>query len=193
MRDENTAHHSTLYINSASIWTFDLAVNQRKRSRAPDSIDEGEHLRYFSLVLLVTMSSTTSSSPRNPLAATTENTDNHNNSTSTRYITIKFEVSGKVQGVFFRKYTKAKAEELGLTGFCRNTPRGTVQGEFEYAASSSSSAEIDHDPSNNKEAIAFQKWLCTVGSPKSRIDDCTFSDGTTSFGARKFDTFRVIR
>ena len=32
-----------------------------------------------------------------------------------------FEVFGKVQGVFFRKYTKQQAQALGVTGWCRNT------------------------------------------------------------------------
>ncbi|KAK1741150.1 hypothetical protein QTG54_008402, partial [Skeletonema marinoi] len=102
-------------------------------------------------------------------------------------------------GVFFRKYTKAKAEELGLTGWCRNTPRGTVQGEFEYALSS---AETGTDNGNNTdeeswEAIAFQRWLCRTGSPKSKIDECTFSEklssSSSSARTRKYDAFRVIR
>ena len=39
-------------------------------------------------------------------------------------------VSGRVQGVFFRKYTKLKADELGLSGWCQNTPDGlSVEGE----------------------------------------------------------------
>ena len=35
--------------------------------------------------------------------------------------------SGKVQGVFFRKNTRRKAVELGLTGFVRNLDDGTVE------------------------------------------------------------------
>ena len=41
---------------------------------------------------------------------------------------ILFEVFGKVQGVFFRKYTQAKARELDLAGWCLNTDRKSVQG-----------------------------------------------------------------
>ena len=33
-----------------------------------------------------------------------------------QYIITKFEVSGRVQGVFFRKSTKDKADELGIDG-----------------------------------------------------------------------------
>tara|TARA_B110000977_G_scaffold164247_1_gene210625 strand:- start:148 stop:357 length:210 start_codon:yes stop_codon:yes gene_type:complete len=39
---------------------------------------------------------------------------------------IRGEVTGKVQGVFFRKNTKAQADMLGLTGWVRNTKVGTV-------------------------------------------------------------------
>lgn len=39
---------------------------------------------------------------------------------------IKIQVTGKVQGVFFRKYTKSKANELGLSGWVRNEPDGSV-------------------------------------------------------------------
>ena len=34
-------------------------------------------------------------------------------------------------GVFFRKYTKAEAAKLKLTGWVRNTPEGTVRGVCE--------------------------------------------------------------
>ncbi len=36
-------------------------------------------------------------------------------------------ISGRVQGVFFRRYVKAKADELGITGWVRNTEDGKVE------------------------------------------------------------------
>jgi len=36
-------------------------------------------------------------------------------------------VSGRVQGVFFRASTQAEAERLGLQGWVRNEPDGTVR------------------------------------------------------------------
>ena len=121
------------------------------------------------------------------------NTETINN--ITRYITIEFEVFGRVQGVFFRKYTKAKAEELGLTGWCRNTHRGTVKGEFEFAYSTAAENDNDKTDKESWEALAFQHWLCRVGSPRSRIDDCTFSEKKIAppSSARQYDAFRVIR
>ena len=68
---------------------------------------------------------------------------------------IKFEVFGKVQGVWFRKYTKKKADELGIFGWCKNTSKGTVKGE--------ATGETD----KMKE---FRTYLINEGSPKSRIN-----------------------
>uniref|UniRef100_A0A0E9T514 acylphosphatase n=1 Tax=Anguilla anguilla TaxID=7936 RepID=A0A0E9T514_ANGAN len=38
---------------------------------------------------------------------------------------------GRVQGVFFRKYTQAEGKKLGLVGWVRNTEAGTVQGQLQ--------------------------------------------------------------
>jgi len=40
-------------------------------------------------------------------------------------------VSGIVQGVFFRQKTKRQAESLGVNGWVRNLPDGTVEAVFE--------------------------------------------------------------
>lgn len=41
--------------------------------------------------------------------------------------TVRITVSGRVQGVFFRKFTKEKCEQLNITGEVRNLPNGSVQ------------------------------------------------------------------
>jgi len=40
-------------------------------------------------------------------------------------------ISGRVQGVWFRASTKQKAEQLGITGWVRNTAEGNVEAIFE--------------------------------------------------------------
>lgn len=42
---------------------------------------------------------------------------------------IHFLVTGRVQGVWFRKFTLDTAEALVVTGWVRNNPDGTVEGE----------------------------------------------------------------
>jgi len=40
-------------------------------------------------------------------------------------------ISGRVQGVFFRAYTRDWAKELGVKGWIRNLPDGSVEAVFE--------------------------------------------------------------
>jgi len=40
-------------------------------------------------------------------------------------------ITGKVQGVFFRESAKKAADRLGLSGFVRNEPDGSVYAEAE--------------------------------------------------------------
>lgn len=63
-------------------------------------------------------------------------------------------VHGRVQGVYYRQSAKDQALRLGLTGFARNDPDGTVH------------IEVEGDPS----AIdRFVKW-CEVGPPAARVE-----------------------
>ena len=41
---------------------------------------------------------------------------------------IKFLLSGRVQGVFFRRSTKTQADKLQLSGWVRNCENGEVEG-----------------------------------------------------------------
>lgn len=45
------------------------------------------------------------------------------------YRQFQFQVYGKVQGVWFRKYTQQEAMRLGIKGWVKNTSYGTVLGE----------------------------------------------------------------
>ena len=46
-------------------------------------------------------------------------------------IRVHVVISGQVQGVWYRASTKEKAEELGLTGWVKNTTYGNVEAIFE--------------------------------------------------------------
>ncbi|CRG99985.1 acylphosphatase, putative [Plasmodium relictum] len=76
--------------------------------------------------------------------------------------TFDFEVFGKVQGVYFRKYTKQEADNLNIKGYVQNTDRNTVIGK----------AESDQKESLEK----FKNFLTNVGSPSSRIDKCIITN-----------------
>lgn len=42
-------------------------------------------------------------------------------------VLVEVRVCGRVQGVFFRQFTKNTAQELGIAGYARNLPDGCVQ------------------------------------------------------------------
>jgi acylphosphatase len=44
---------------------------------------------------------------------------------------VDVRITGLVQGVSFRYYTRAEAWSLGVTGWVRNEPDGAVAGHFE--------------------------------------------------------------
>ena len=69
-------------------------------------------------------------------------------------------VHGLVQGVYFRHYTNLKAQELGLDGWVRNLPDGTVETVLEGDA----------------ETVARMiDWLHR-GSPQSQVSEVSCSD-----------------
>jgi acylphosphatase len=65
-------------------------------------------------------------------------------------------VSGKVQGVFYRASTKDQADALGILGFVRNEPDGSVYIE----------AEAEETAMNR-----FIDW-CRQGPRMARVDRC---------------------
>ena len=71
------------------------------------------------------------------------------------------QVFGKVQGVWFRKYTKDKADEFGIVGYVQNEPDGNVFIEAE------ASQEVLRE---------FVEWLYQ-GSPLSKVTKVVFTTG----------------
>ena len=46
-------------------------------------------------------------------------------------IQVKAVINGRVQGVFYRAETKKTADQLGIQGYVKNLPNGSVEAVFE--------------------------------------------------------------
>ena len=83
-------------------------------------------------------------------------------------------VKGKVQGVWFRKYTMDKATELGIKGFVQNKPEGSV-----YISAEATKAVLQ----------IFIDWLYQ-GSPLSKVTEVVYHKNDDVCG---YDTFAIRR
>jgi acylphosphatase len=87
---------------------------------------------------------------------------------------LAIRVSGTVQGVFYRRSAASQAEELGLVGFVRNEPDGSV-----YIEAEGDESAID----------AFLQWA-EVGPPAAIVEDISTEEldplGDTEFEIRYF-------
>ena len=81
-------------------------------------------------------------------------------------------ISGRVQGVWFRQSTKKTADQVGVTGWCRNNPDGSVEAVFEGEENKVKSA-VD--------------W-CKTGPRLARVDELQIEWKTAS---GEFDQFEV--
>ena len=83
-------------------------------------------------------------------------------------------VSGRVQGVFFRWYTREEALRLGVKGWVRNLPDGRVEAVFE----------------GEKEAVEQMIEFCRRGPPAARVEKVEVSWETPT---GEFSTFKIVR
>jgi len=88
--------------------------------------------------------------------------------------TVHARVEGRVQGVFFRDSTRREAQNLGLTGWVRNMPDGTVETVFQGKA---------------ENLQKMKNWL-KEGSPHSLVANVSFKeiDDDTNYS-----DFRIMR
>jgi len=70
---------------------------------------------------------------------------------------LRVVISGHVQGVCFRHYTRQKANELGITGWVKNLPNGDVE-----ALICGTSQQVD----------VMLAWLA-VGPEHARVSNCS--------------------
>jgi acylphosphatase len=83
---------------------------------------------------------------------------------------LSITVSGKVQGVFFRKYTREKALELAITGTVQNRQNGVV-----FILAEGEKPNMD----------AFVAW-CHLGSPASVVERVDTAEIQGSFSFQGF-------
>lgn len=86
--------------------------------------------------------------------------------------TISIHVTGKVQGVFFRKYTKDKADELMLAGIVKNLSDGGVYIEA---------------TGNDDALVKFVSW-CNHGPMLAQVT----SVETNQVEDKNFDGFKIV-
>jgi acylphosphatase len=85
---------------------------------------------------------------------------------------IQLKVHGLVQGVFFRKHTREKAEELNINGTVRNCQDGSVE----------IIAEGTED-----QLSSFTAW-CKSGPGRSRVDRVDIHE----LPLKNYSDFRII-
>ena len=66
---------------------------------------------------------------------------------------LRLQIRGRVQGVWFREATRIEAERLGVRGWVRNSPDGSVE------------AVAEGQPSAVRE---LERW-CHEGPPSARV------------------------
>jgi len=81
-------------------------------------------------------------------------------------------IHGRVQGVFFRDSARRKAHELGVRGWVRNRPDGTVE-------MMAVGDEVALD--------ALEQWLHDGGPPAARVEKLEHEE----VPEEDFDDFRV--
>jgi len=74
---------------------------------------------------------------------------------------LQFIVSGKVQGVYYRKYTVNALRELGIVGYVKNLKDGNVE------------VVIKNNPNLN---IAIILDKLKEGSPNSRVENISMQE-----------------
>ena len=87
---------------------------------------------------------------------------------------IEITIQGRVQGVFFRYFTKKKADNLGIVGTVENLPKGDVK---VIATGTRDMLKI------------FLEW-CYIGSPASRVDNVKVEEFES---LKDFNDFRILR
>ncbi|MCR9099904.1 MAG: acylphosphatase [bacterium] len=86
---------------------------------------------------------------------------------------VKLRITGKVQGVFYRASTREKAQQLGIKGWVKNEPDGTV-------------SAVGQGP-----GASLQQWIdwCREGPSEARVESVEVKDQPIA----DFQQFEIIR
>lgn len=87
-------------------------------------------------------------------------------------------IAGQVQGVFFRRHVKAKADELGITGWARNTEDGKVE----------IVAEGEESGGKEGKLAEFLAW-CREGPPPAKVESVKIKWDLA--GKKEFSSFQI--
>lgn len=85
-------------------------------------------------------------------------------------IAVEVVITGRVQGVWFRAWTRDEARALGLTGWVRNEADGSVRALF----------------CGPQAAVAEMLERCRHGPPMARVDAVAASPGEPVPGLAEF-------
>jgi acylphosphatase len=86
---------------------------------------------------------------------------------------VRVRIRGRVQGVFFRAEARARAESLGLAGWIRNEPDGSISALFE----------------GEPEPVESVLGWCLRGPRGAHVDEVEVSEEA---GPREASGFRVL-
>ena len=87
----------------------------------------------------------------------------------------KITITGRVQGVFFRKSTEAQALTLGVVGYVQNLPTG----------------QVAVDVQGSQDAVEALIAFCQRGPELARVDDISVT--RYAIASRQYDTFSIQR
>jgi len=86
-------------------------------------------------------------------------------------------ISGRVQGVYYRDYTRREAEKLGVKGWVRNLPDGRVEAIFEG---------LD-------EAVEKMISWCHRGSPRAEVTKVEVAEASSHELKEILIDFKITR
>lgn len=85
-------------------------------------------------------------------------------------------IYGKVQGVYFRWSTREEARRLGVTGWVRNRPDGSVEALFQGPT----------------EAVQAMLAWCGHGPSNARVDNVQVQESTLEQGETPLKGFTIL-